>query len=95
MGASGNGSFQHPDGMVIPSNDALLHEMIVDAQEYHCKVMTRRARGIMRMEPPDVLAFYDRQIEDTNWRISLLTKGAKRKTRRRCCADELSGGKSG
>lgn len=43
----------------IPHNDALLRDMIADAQRYSDKVIRRRANGIRRMEPPDILAFYD------------------------------------
>lgn len=65
----------------IPHNDALLRDMIADAQRYSDKVIRRRANGIRRMEPPDILAFYDDQLMDTAWRINMLKAGRQRKNR--------------
>lgn len=63
-------------------DDALLRDMIADAQQYSEKLQSRRARGIERCEPPDVLAFYDEQIADTNSRINtLLSRYGRKKSR--------------
>ena len=58
--------------MVIPHNDALLRDMIASERKYSERLRTRRADAIFRCEPPDVLAFYDQQIADTDSRINLL-----------------------
>ena len=59
-------------GMKPIRDDALLRDMIIDAQRYSEKLRRRRAWGITRCEPPDVLAFYDRQIADTDYRLNCL-----------------------
>lgn len=67
--------------MRIPHDDALLRDMIADERAYSEKVIKCSARGIMRMEPPDVLAFYGQQIMETDRRIRILTAARKIKNR--------------
>lgn len=58
--------------MMHLQDDSLLRDMIADEQKYSSKPRTRRAKGIARLEPPDVLAFYDQQIAETDQRINRL-----------------------
>lgn len=67
--------------MRIPHDDALLRDMITDALKYSENLRQRRARGIMRMEPPDVLAFYDKEIMENDRKIMIMQAGRKRRNR--------------
>lgn len=60
--------------MVSRFDDALLRDILASEQEYNRKLRDRRAESINRHEPADVLAFYDRQIAETDQRIRTLTK---------------------
>ena len=63
-------------------DDALLHDMILDEQRFSAELRTRRAKGITRCEPPDILAFYDRHIAETDHRLNmLLGREEQRKSR--------------
>lgn len=62
-------------------DDALLREMLLDAQRYSEKLRARRANGINRCEPPDVLAFYDQQIVENDYRINALLGREQSKSR--------------
>lgn len=67
--------------MRIPHDDALLRDMIADAMKYSENLRRRRAKGIMRMEPPVVLAFYDREIMENDRKIMIMKAGKKRRNR--------------
>lgn len=58
--------------MVSRFDDALLRDMIAGEQRYNEKLRNRRAHSIERFEPPDVLAFYDRQIIASDTRINYM-----------------------
>lgn len=73
--------------MITPHNDALLVDMIRDAEAYKNKMLRRRANGVRLREPKDVIAFYDRQISDANYRSGLLRAARKKKCRRRSNTD--------
>ena len=60
--------------MVSRFDDALLRDILASEQEYSRKLRDRRAESINLREPADVLAFYDRQIAETDHRIRTLMK---------------------
>lgn len=62
-------------------DDALLRDMIRDERRFSCELRSRRAQGISRCEPPDVLAFYDRLIAETDARIVSLLEQEQTKNR--------------
>ena len=56
----------------LPHDDALLHEMISSEQRFNESLRSRRAKSIERMEPPDILAFYDKEIAHSDFLLSRL-----------------------
>lgn len=53
-------------------DDALLRDVILDEQRFSAELRTRRAKAITRCESPDILAFYDRHIMETDQRLNEL-----------------------
>lgn len=65
----------------VPRDDALRHEMIASEASFNASLRSRRARSIERMEPPDILEFYDREIAHSDYLLNRLLGREEEKNR--------------